>query len=93
MHRWRRRSACSSRCGGRQCGSMEKTGKYMESEEVSFMRRFPWHVAALLFFGFVCLPVTAEAQRPGKTFRVGHLSGSGATANKALTDAFRDEMR
>lgn len=57
------------------------------------MRKVSLHVAVLIVLGFLCLPITSEAQRPDKTFRVGHLSGSGQAANKALTDAFRAEMR
>jgi len=57
------------------------------------MRRISGLVAGLVVLGFLCAPFSAEAQRAGKVFRVGHLSGSGETANKALTDAFRDELR
>jgi putative ABC transport system substrate-binding protein len=37
-------------------------------------------------------PFTVEAQPAGKIYRIGHLSGSGAAASKALTDAFREGM-
>ena len=39
------------------------------------------------------LPLTVTAQPGGKVYRVGHLSGSGAAASKAFTDAFREGMR
>jgi putative ABC transport system substrate-binding protein len=37
-------------------------------------------------------PLAVEAQQAEKVYRIGHLSGSGATASKALTDAFREGM-
>jgi putative ABC transport system substrate-binding protein len=38
------------------------------------------------------IPLTVAAQPGGKVYRVGHLSGSGAAASKAFTDAFRERM-
>jgi len=40
----------------------------------------------------VSIPLTVAAQPGGKVSRVGHLSGSGAAASKAFTDAFREGM-
>ena len=38
-------------------------------------------------------PLTAEAQRTGKVYSVGHLSGSGEVASKPFVNAFREGMR
>ena len=42
---------------------------------------------------FFAAPLAAEAQRTGKRYRVGHLSGTGEVASKPLVDAFQDSMR
>lgn len=57
------------------------------------MREFTRQLAALLILVLLCLPIAADAQRSGKAFRVGHLSGSGEAANKSLIGAFREAMR
>lgn len=47
----------------------------------------------LLATVFLTTASPAEAQRAGKVYRVGHLSGSGEAASKPLVDAFREGMR
>ena len=47
----------------------------------------------LLVAGALLVTSRVKAQPTGKTYRVGHLSGSGEAANKALIDAFREGMR
>jgi putative ABC transport system substrate-binding protein len=54
-----------------------------------FLRRLVGFLTIVLLW----LPPAADAQRSGKPFHVGHLSGSGAAANKTLIDAFKSEMR
>ncbi|MEK6601947.1 MAG: ABC transporter substrate-binding protein [Candidatus Binatota bacterium] len=38
-------------------------------------------------------PLTVAAQRAGKVYQVGHLSGSGKAASKSFIDAFQEGMR
>lgn len=47
----------------------------------------------MLALGLLAAPLTAEAQRAGKVYRVGHLSGSGEGASKPFLDVFREGMR
>ena len=48
----------------------------------------------ILAFGGLLLAATlVKAQPAGKTFRIGHASGSSQAANKTLMDAFREGMR
>jgi putative ABC transport system substrate-binding protein len=47
----------------------------------------------LLASGALMYALQARAQSAGKSFRIGHLSGSGAAANKSLVDAFREGLR
>jgi putative ABC transport system substrate-binding protein len=56
-----------------------------------------WVVAVLLLaLALLAVPLAAplavEAQQAEKVYRIGHLSGSGAAASKAFTDAFREGM-
>ena len=47
----------------------------------------------LASLGVLSTPLAVAAQRQGRPFRVGHLSGSGAAASKPFADAFLDGMR
>jgi putative ABC transport system substrate-binding protein len=47
----------------------------------------------LLALGLLLAPLTVAAQRAGKVYQVGHLSGISKAANKAFMDAFREGMR
>src|SRR5574341_1152658 len=46
-------------------------------------------LSAMLF----ALSVSADAQQPGKIFRIGFLGPSTASGSAVLVDAFRQEMR
>jgi putative tryptophan/tyrosine transport system substrate-binding protein len=50
-----------------------------------------WSVIALMLIVFV--PCPAEAQQPGKIFRIGYLDGSTASGMTVLLDEFRQELR
>src|SRR4029450_12779933 len=47
----------------------------------------------LLALGLLLAPLTVAAQRAGKVYQVGHLSGISKAANKSFMDAFREGMR
>jgi hypothetical protein len=46
----------------------------------------------LLALGLLLAPLTVAAQRAGKVYQVGHLSGISKAANKSFIDAFRAKL-
>jgi putative ABC transport system substrate-binding protein len=54
-----------------------------------------WRLTLVVTINLILLaaPLTTEAQRAGKAYRIGHLSGSGEAASKLLVDTFREGMR
>ncbi len=48
---------------------------------------------AIIIVGLLASPLVADAQQPGKVYRIGHLSGSGEVSSEPFVDAFREGMR
>ena len=51
-----------------------------------------WLVSILVAAALLAFPVIAEAQQPGKIFRIGFLDGSTASGSAVLVEAFRQEL-
>src|SRR4029434_8072 len=69
-----------------------KRGKRREArgEKKNMRKRITLWLLATLFLANVSL---ADAQQPGKIFRIGYLENSTASGSAVLVDAFRQEMR
>ncbi len=48
---------------------------------------------SILALGLLARPLPAEAQQPGKVYRIGILTGSSASSSKPNIDPFREGLR